>query len=125
MAKKRILVVDDTEDITSTLKMYLEKTGAYEVRVENCGANALQATREFKPDLIFLDVVMPDMDGGDVAEQIEHDAELKDTKIVLLTASVSKQEESVLGGTLGGRPLMSKQTKLKEIVAFLQKHLGP
>ena len=124
MAKKRILVVDDSSDITTPLKMYLEKTGVYEVRVENLGASALGAAKEFQPDLVLLDVVMPDMDGGDVAAQLEDDPATENIPIVLLTASVTKQEAGQMGGTLGGKAILSKLTSLKEIIEFIKLQIG-
>ena len=124
MAKKRILVVDDTTDIALPLKLYLEKAGAYEVQIETFGAKALAAAKAFKPDLILLDVVMPDVDGGDVASQLEEDPETKTIPIVLLTASVTKQEVSERGGMLGGRAILSKLTSMKEIVEYIKRQLG-
>ena len=124
MAKKRILVIDDSVDITTPLKLYLERTGAYDVRVESRGANALASAREFQPDLILLDVVMPDVDGGDVAAQFNEDEQLKQIELVLLTASVTKQEAGLMGGRLGGRPILSKLTSLKEIIEYIQRRLG-
>ncbi len=92
MKPKKILVVDDEPSITSLLKLNLEKTGAYTVRVENEGAQALPAARQFKPDLVLLDVMMPDLDGGDAAAQIRADPLLRDVPIVFLTAAVKKEE---------------------------------
>jgi DNA-binding response OmpR family regulator len=123
MAKKRILVIDDSTDITEPLKLYLERTGIYDVRVENQGAKGLPAAREFRPDLILLDVMMPDMDGGDVAAEIDEDKELKNTPIVFLTASVTKSEMTEVG-SIGGRPILSKLMTLTEIIAYLKKRLG-
>jgi CheY-like chemotaxis protein len=77
MSKKRILLIDDDPSFTRLLKLNLEETGAYEVRTENRGTAALTAAREFKPDLILLDVVMPDMGGGDVAFQIGADRNVR------------------------------------------------
>ena len=56
--KKRILLVDDEESITRSLKLFLDGTGQYEVRTENRGSLAVQVAREFRPDLIVLDLVM-------------------------------------------------------------------
>jgi len=66
---KKILVVDDEAVLTKMIKMNLERTGNYEVRTENQGSKALQATREFKPDLIFMDVMMPDMSGDEAIDR--------------------------------------------------------
>jgi DNA-binding response OmpR family regulator len=123
MAKKRILVIDDSTDITDPLKLYLERTGTFEVRVEREGSKGLQAAREFRPDLILLDVMMPDMDGGDVAAEIDEDQELKQTPIVFLTASVTRTEMTEVG-SIGGRPILSKLMTLSEIIDYLKKRLG-
>ena len=93
MARK-ILVVDDEEGFTKLLKMNLEKEGVYEVRVENVSANALNAAHEFLPDLVLLDIVMPGLDGGDVAGQLQEDPMLKNIPIIMMTALVSQEETS-------------------------------
>src|SRR6185503_21291437 len=71
--KKRVLIIDDEASFARMVKLNLEKSGEFEVRVENKPTYALAAAREFKPDLILLDVIMPAMDGGDVANQIKRD----------------------------------------------------
>ena len=85
MPKKRILLVDDEKSLTTLLKLNLEETGNYDVRVENWPEDALAAAREFKPDLVLLDIIMPRMPGGNVAALIDNDPQLKGTPIVFLT----------------------------------------
>src|SRR4026207_408556 len=82
--KKRILIIDDEVSFARMVKINLEKTGMFEVRVENRAAAALPAAREFRPDLVLLDVIMPTMDGGDVAKQIKRDRTLRGTPIIFL-----------------------------------------
>jgi len=89
MMKKRILLIDDEPSFTRALKLHLEKSGAYEVTEENRGEIALETARRFKPDLILLDVMMPDVDGGEVASETRSDAKLKNTPIVILTAALA------------------------------------
>ena len=120
MAKKRILLIDDEPSLTRMLRLNLEKTRAYKVREENQGARGLAAAREFKPDLILLDVIMPDADGGEVAAQIKQDPNLKDTPVVFLTAAVTKKEE----GVIGGRPFLAKPVDVKEVIDCIEKHLA-
>ena len=92
MTKKRILVVDDEPSITRTLKLNLEATERYEVRAENDSASAIKTAHEFQPDLILLDVVMPDPYGTRVSARIHADPELKDTPIVFLTALATNED---------------------------------
>lgn len=101
MEKKRILVIDDESGFTRLLKLTLEKTGGYLVEEQSDPTLARDSARRFRPDLILLDIVMPKMDGGAVASQIQADSLLKNTPIVFLTAIVSKQEaknENRIGG---------------------------
>lgn len=88
------MMVDDEEGFTNLLRMNLEKTGLYEVGVENDADCAVDAIRAFKPDVLLLDVVMPGMDGGDIVAQLRTDPELKNLPIIMLTALISKEELS-------------------------------
>ena len=124
MNPKRILVVDDETSITNLLKLNLQKTGRYTVRTENQGVRALAAAREFEPDLILLDVMMPDVDGGDVAAQIRADAALKNVPIVFLTAVVKKEEVQAHAGVIGGFPYIAKPLDVKGVIAVIEQNLG-
>ncbi|MCB1230716.1 MAG: response regulator [Verrucomicrobiae bacterium] len=90
----KVLVIDDEAGFTKLLKMNLEKTGEFEVRIENNSMKALSAAREFRPDVILLDVVMPGLDGGDVAAQFQDDPMLRKVPVIMLTALVSPGETS-------------------------------
>ncbi len=122
--KKRILVVDDEAVLTRMVKMNLERTGNYEVRTENQGSLAIQAAREFKPDLIFLDVMMPDMSGDEVSQQLRDDPVLAEIKIVFMTAIVTKAETSEMGGEIGGNEFLAKPVKTEELVATIERVLS-
>jgi CheY-like chemotaxis protein len=71
LEKKRILVVDDEPSITRLLKLNLEETNRYVVRTENDAKAALASAEVFQPDLILLDVMMPDLDGGQLASRLQ------------------------------------------------------
>ena len=122
MAKKRILLVDDEKSLTSLLKLNLEDTGNYEVRTENWPEDALRAAREFKPDLVLLDLIMPRMPGGNVAAQIDADPELKGTPIVFLTAAVRKHQVEENDGIICDRPCLAKPASMDEVIAMIEKH---
>lgn len=122
--KKKILLVDDEAIITRTLKTFLEGTGAYEVRAENRATKAVQAAREFKPDLILLDVVMPDLEGGEVAALLRADEALKQTPIVFLTALVQRREVRKSGGEIGGFPFIAKPIEPNIVIEVIEGILG-
>ena len=122
MEKRRILIIDDEASFTRMVKLNLEKTGAFEVREENKAAGALAAAREFKPDLILLDVIMPAMDGGDVAAQIRNDRHLNDTPIVFLTATVSQREAGEAGLNSGGALFLAKPVSLENLIHCLNEN---
>jgi len=121
MDKKRIFIVDDESGFTRLLKLTLEKTGGYLVKEENDGTNAWRAAREFKPDIIFLDIVMPKIDGGDVAQQIRSDPALSHVPIIFLTAIVSQKETN---SEIGGFPFLAKPVSLDAITQCIREHLG-
>jgi CheY-like chemotaxis protein len=118
--KKRILVVDDEVALTRMVKLNLERTGSYEVRTENQGSMAIAAAREFRPDLIMLDVMMPDMTGDEVAAQLKEDPQLKDIKYIFMTAIVTKDETKATGSTIGGNVFLAKPVKTDELVAAIE-----
>ena len=122
LRKKRILIVDDEERFTTSLKSFLERTGIYEVCVNHRGSEALKTARRFRPDLLLLDVMMPDMDGGDVAAEVLADEDLKDTPIVFLTAAVTRDEIGVRGTTTGGYPCMAKPVSTEELMDCIRQH---
>ncbi len=125
MEKKKILLVDDNPDVTRTINLILEATGKYVIREENRGQRALETARDFKPDLIFLDFMMPDIDGNEVAAQLEEDDELKHIKIVFLTAIVTKGEvESGSVDNISGYTVLAKPVKTNELVSCIEDLLG-
>jgi CheY-like chemotaxis protein len=122
--KKRILAVDDEAANTRLMKLYLEQTNDYVVREENNARSALAAAEEFQPHLILLDVMMPGMDGGELATCIKASSKLKDVPIVFLTAAVKKGEVKAGGGQIGGHSFLAKPVVLTEVVACIKQHLG-
>jgi len=123
MGKTRILVVDDEERLTKMVKLNLEQKGDYEVRTENLSTNALNAVREFKPDLIILDIMMPDLSGDLLAQQILDDEELNNIKIIFLTALVTKSETETKGSEVAGRTIMAKPVKIEELITCIEEQL--
>mgnify|MGYP001611435038 CR=1 FL=1 len=124
MEKKKILIIDDEVGFTQMVKLNLEATGEYVVRTENKGSGGLAAAKEFKPDLILLDIIMPDMPGGDVAFQLNNDKETEEIPIVLLTAIVKTEEVEAHKGIMGGLPIIAKPVTVKELIDCIEKNMG-
>src|SRR2546421_726272 len=106
--KKRILVVDDLASDSGLLKRYFQECHNYEVREENNPTAAVLAAESFEPDLIILDLLMPVMDGIEVAGAFQANAKLKSVPIVFLTAAITKEEVTAAGGRIGKFPFLAK-----------------
>ena len=122
--KKRILAVDDRASNTRLVKLYLERTNDYLVREVNDPNAALPAAEEFQPHLILLDVMMPGLDGGELAACFKENPKLKAVPIVFLTAVITKGEAEASHGQVGGYPFLAKPVVLSEMLACLKHHLG-
>ncbi len=120
--KPRILVIDNNRDFTHSAKLGLERTGRYSVWEENEPARAHQTAQRVQPDLILLDIAMPETDGGEVAARIESDPILHRTPIVFLTALVTRAEARS-GLEIQGHPFLAKPTSIPELVAGIQRYL--
>ncbi len=90
----------------------------------NDPATAISAAKEFMPDLIILDVMMPGMDGGDLSSRIVANPALKNIPVVFLTAAVRREEIAAHGGVLGGFPYLAKPVNLKDLLDCIENHLG-
>jgi len=120
--KRRILVVDNDRDSTRLVKILLERTGRYSVLEENDATKAHQSAQNFKPDLILLDIVMPETDGGEVAAQIQADPELQKTPVIFLTALVTKAETKT-GLRIQGHPFLAKPISIPELINAIEENL--
>jgi len=122
MTRRRILLVDDEVSLTRALALYLTENGGCDVRVENDGTRAVASAREFEPDLIFLDILMPDTDGGTVASEIQADPLLRGTPVVFLTALVSRDEAGVASKRIGGYPFLAKPVHPEVVLEYIKEH---
>ena len=114
--------MDDEVSVTKLLKIALERSGRYEVRCETEGLKALAAAQSFGPDLLLLDVNLPDASGGEISAAFQEDPVLKKIPIIFLTGMIS-QEEVQSGVTIGGRPALAKPIDLGKLAESLEKLL--
>ena len=118
--KRRVLIVDDDPDSTHLVKILLEKTGNYIVLEENDADQAHQSARNFRPDAILLDIMMPKTDGGEVAAQIEADPELRSTPIIFLTALVTEPETKA-GLRIEGHRSLAKPINIPQLIDQIEE----
>ena len=118
-AKPKILIVDDEKGFTKLTRLAMTE---FEICEENNATRALETARSFGPDLILLDVVMPEMDGGDIAAQIKAEPGLKNVPIVFLTAIVT-EKETQNRQSFGGYPFISKPITPEKLAESIRKHL--
>lgn len=122
MKKKRILLVDDEVSFTRLLKLNLEQTSNYEVCVENWAEEALNTARNFRPDLVLLDLIMPRMIGSDVAAHFRADANLKQTPILFLSA-VGRRAPNERHRVVEEYPCIPKPASVEELIDSIERHL--
>jgi len=123
MYKKRVLIIDDEENFCKLVKKNIEQTGEFEVHIATNGEDGIRLARGIKPDLILLDIIMPGMDGGDVATLIKDDKNIKDTPIVFLTAIVKEEESSPQASFTRGYALLAKTVTVGELIACIKKNV--
>lgn len=113
MDKRRILVVEDEYSINDVLTFALRKEG-YEVRSAFNGKEALELVENFKPDLVLLDLMLPDMDGFDICKEIS-----KNTYVMMLTAR-GEIFDKIVGLELGADDYIVKPFEIKEVLVRIK-----
>jgi putative two-component system response regulator len=120
--KARILIIDDEEDICMFSKSALEKTGRYEVTFSTRAREGIDLAKSHKPDLILLDMRMPEMDGAEAARCLSEDAATSSIPVVFLSAVAVPA--AFLIALLGNQETRQK-SGAKEKYHFIQKPIAP
>ena len=121
MVKQRILVVDDDKAVVRLIRGYLEQA-EYEVLVAYNGETAVHMIRRELPDLVLLDLMLPDRDGYDIIRTIRHDPQLALLPIILVTARVTDTDK-IVGLELGADDYITKPYNPREVVARVRARL--
>jgi WD40 repeat protein/DNA-binding response OmpR family regulator len=119
--KGYILIVDDTPENLQVLSNTLSKQG-YKVRCVVTGQMGIRAARSASPDLILLDIRMPDMDGYDVCEHLKHDAQTSEIPVIFLSA-LDEALNKVRAFTVGGADYITKPFQIQEVLARVEHQL--
>ncbi len=115
---RRILIADDEPNIVTSLE-FLMRGGDYEVRVALNGEEALRLAESFRPDVVLLDVMMPQRSGFEVCEKIRANPALQEIKIIMLTAK-GRNAERDRGLNLGANAYITKPFSTKELMNTLR-----
>jgi len=120
--KPRILIVDDNPRFSHSARLILQESGQYVVCEENEAASVVETARSFRPDLILLDLVMPQLDGAEVAAQVESDWALHGVPIVFVTGLVTR-DEARNGQRIDGHRVVSKPVSSFDLLGAVEESL--
>lgn len=123
MQKRKVLIIDDEVAFTNIVKLTLEMKDGYEVFVENDSRMAISTARKCLPDIILMDVIMPEPDGIEVEAQIKDDPNLKHIPIIFLTAVVRKKDINEFHGLIGGQFFIAKPISADDLIQAIEEHI--
>lgn len=115
MGNKRILIIEDEENISDILSHYLENEG-FITKVANCGNEGLQLVKEFLPNLILLDLMLPDIDGFEICKKVSSEYIIP---IIMITAK-SEDVDKILGMELGADDYITKPFNIREVIVRIK-----
>ncbi|MFA6216371.1 MAG: response regulator [Candidatus Omnitrophota bacterium] len=118
---KRILIIDDEKDFCFFVKKNLELTGDFMVETCSDGQEGVAKTKELRPDMVFLDIMMPGTNGADVAEAIKGNEVTRNIPIAFLTALVKEEEAKSNQHWIGGEFFVAKPIKIKELITVINE----
>lgn len=118
MAKTKILIVEDEKDIRDLVRIHLEKSG-FQTFLAGDGREAYQKLKQAKPDLVILDLMLPEMDGKEFAKLLKSRDETKNIPLVMLTAK-SEEVDRIVGFELGADDYIPKPFSPRELVLRVQ-----
>lgn len=123
MDPRRVLVIDDEATFTNLVKLNLEKTGRFIVREVNNPTAALVAAREFRPQVVLLDVIMPGRDGGQVLAELRAN-EFTYLPAIFVTATMTQHGLQQRDDQIDGVPFIAKPVEPKKLIKRIDEVLG-
>ncbi len=113
--QREVLLVDDDLDLVEVVKAGLEEDGRFTVRVANNGFDAGMMIKEYRPDLIVLDVMLPDINGREVCAKVRSDNSLEDVRIICISGMVEADKIDELKGA-GADDFLQKPFEVEELI---------
>ncbi|MDD2773460.1 MAG: response regulator [Elusimicrobiales bacterium] len=124
--KKKIVIIDDEDMLCRLIKLNLESTGRFEVSAATDPRDGIKLVRSVKPDLLLLDLMMPYMEGSEVAEKLLETPDTAKIPIVFLTALADKNQSTSEDGGVAGRTFIAKPVTTGELIRRIDSILaGP
>jgi excisionase family DNA binding protein len=120
--KRKALLVDDDEELVEMLRDLLEADGRFEVRIANNGFDAGMMVKEYHPDIIVLDVMLPDINGKEVCQRVRGDSAMDDVKIVCISGMVEQDKIADLKAA-GANDFLQKPFDIETLVERMCKQL--
>jgi two-component system alkaline phosphatase synthesis response regulator PhoP len=114
----RVLVVEDERDVAELIRYNLGKEG-YDVVVAPTGADALEEARAIRPDVVLLDIMVPQLNGWEVCRRLKHDAETRSIPVIMVTGRV-EEGDKVLGFEMGADDYVTKPFSPRELLARIR-----
>lgn len=124
MPRTRILVIDDDADICEFVKLTLEGTRKYDVAVTTSASEGLKLAEAYRPNLVLLDIMMPEMSGAEVAEKLVKNEKTCDIPIAFITGLLTKEDVEKRQGFIHGFLFISKPVGPKELVEQVESVLA-
>ena len=120
--KRKALLVDDDEELVEMLRDVLEADGRFEVRIANNGFDAGMMVKEYHPDIIVLDVMLPDINGKEVCQRVRSDSAMDDVKIICISGMVEQDKIADLKAS-GANDFLQKPFDVETLVERMCKQL--
>lgn len=120
--KRKALIVDDDQDLVDLLQDLLESDGRFEVRAVNNGFDAGMMVKEYRPDVIILDVMLPDINGREVCQRVRSDPAMDDVKIICISGIVEADKIDDLRNA-GANDFIQKPFEMETVLNRVCKHL--
>lgn len=115
---ERVLVIEDEQDVAELIRYTLAKEG-YEVRLARNGADGLSQAKESRPDLILLDIMLPQLNGWEVCRRLKRDVNTRDVLVIMVTGRV-EEGDKVLGFEMGADDYVTKPFSTRELLARMR-----
>jgi excisionase family DNA binding protein len=120
--KRKALIVDDDESLVELIRDAFEADGRFEVRVANNGFDAGMMVKEYHPDIIVLDVMLPDINGKEVCQRVRSDSSLDDVRIICISGMVEQDRIADLREA-GADDFLQKPFDVEHLISRVCKHL--